>query len=630
MTQNYDDGIVRGIWGDNTGEPAALVPIRGCKTLLQYDLKGLPGAMQHPFLAAATADRLEEAKRNLKNNKIIPNAEILIWDAYRTKEVQRKIFSQYQEDIRNNFPTINKVDLYRKTCEFVSSPEMVFPHGTGGAVDVTLIVDGHMAYMGSDFDEFVPESAADWFRQRMPKTPSEVEAARNREVLRKAMEDAGFVGIESEYWHFEFGTQTWAIKTGNKPLLTSVLPKPLVEGPASTTSIVPLRQPAFQSGVAQIFTSQKSRAESLAHKKPGHYYARTSHPTNEGLKQFIQAHVIPSNHLLLCQSGLSACLLALKAVVPIGGQIVYDNHIYYEVQRSAKTMAKQLGWKLSETNFSHLRERLQNAGINYQTVDAFYCDNPRNWWLEGFDIERIAQKVHEIGALLIVDTSVQPLQDVLAKGADIAVCSLSKYPSKGKTIGGCVATNNENLMKRIRQIASDEGHVLAPEAALTIWEQITNIHDHMKSVSEKAEMVSAFLRNRSAIQSVRIPDKKFTDGYVGGQLTFDIKNFQCGYIMEKLIGHNSLSTDTALHLACTFGASYTTFEHFASNVRYRTGIRREDTNEIAIPSTFVRLGIGCESADRIINDLSFYLAEAVNIAKGETIEHQVHSEACGM
>lgn len=77
--------------------------------------------------------------------------------------------------------------------------------------------------------------------------------------------------------------------------------------------------------------------------------------------------------------------------------------------------------------------------------------------------------------------------------------------------------------------------------------------------------------------------------------------------MEKVIGYNSLSLKSTLSLACTFGASFTTFEHFASNERHRTGIRREDTAEILIPDDMVRIGVGYEKVENIIHDLNFIL-----------------------
>lgn len=68
-------------------------------------------------------------------------------------------------------------------------------------------------------------------------------------------------------------------------------------------------------------------------------------------------------------------------------------------------------------------------------------------------------------------------------------------------------------------------------------------------------------------------------------------------------------------MACTFGSSITTFEHFASNVWHRVGVKRELTNEASLPDDIVRLGIECESTVDIASELSFVLNSALKYTK---------------
>lgn len=610
------------------GGIGVLVPIRGLKSYLGYSIDGLPGAMLYPFLAKVAADKLELASEILKETIQFGTAEIILWDAYRTRETQAFIFSRYRSGLALASPEMSQNKLNDKAKEFVNPPDEVFPHGTGGAVDVTLFINGRVAHMGTDFDAFVPESSADWFQKQNPETNLEAEAGRSRYLLRQVMEKAGFVGTTSKWWHFEYGTQTWADITGNAPILNTVLPCPTVEGPASAPPTVPLRQPLMQSGVAQIFNSHNERADSLAHQKPGHYYARNSHPTIEGLAAFIKSSIVPSKEAILCESGLSACLLALKGLVPKDGRILYDRRIYYEVESGALTLADRRGWKFIGVDFTKNSTWATGLCDKFGKIDVFYCDNPRNWWLDSMDIQRISQIAHNHDAIFIVDTSLQPVQNVLGKGVDVAVFSLSKYPSLGMTLGGCILSNDSGVIGKIGQVASEEGHVLAPEAAMTIWNHIIGLRDHMQAVSEKAQRIAEFLQSHQAILRVRVPDKRYTDGLIGGQLTFHMKSFEQAHIMERVVGQNSLMASTCLHLACTFGASFSTFEHFHSNIRHRTGISREDTNEVAIPSDLVRIGIGCESADRIIEELKFLLdVTDRRMSIGEAVDGPIHSQA---
>lgn len=269
-------------------------------------------------------------------------------------------------------------------------------------------------------------------------------------------------------------------------------------------------------------------------------------------------------------------------------------------------LANQLSWRLLKTDFTQLEKDGDFPGSDGQ-IDVFFCDNPRNWWLDTFDLKTIVQLAKIRGAKLIVDTSVQPLRPALAAGADLVIVSLSKYPSMGLTLGGAILGNDQNDVDKTRLAGMEEGHVMAPEAAFTTWQQSITLRDRMCALSYKTEKISEFLKSHKSVFRVRLPNPEFLNGLIGGQLSFHLTNPGQGPLIEKVIGYNSLSAKTSLNLACTFGASFTTLEHFASNVRHRTGIPREDTSEIFIPDDMIRIGVGNEPSEDIIDDLDFAL-----------------------
>ncbi len=203
-----------------------LVCITGVRSRLAYALRDLPEAMKDPYLAADAADRLHVAA-GLIRRESTPGRELelLIWDAYRTTETQAAIYERCVQDLMSS-DQLSHADAFVRARSFVASPAGLFPHGTGGAVDVTLLLNGRDAPMGTGFDEFVPASAPEWFRVHRPVSAEEQEAARNREVLRSAMERADFVGIDSEWWHFEWGTRHWAEVKREPVILGRSLPAP--------------------------------------------------------------------------------------------------------------------------------------------------------------------------------------------------------------------------------------------------------------------------------------------------------------------------------------------------------------------------------------------------------------------
>lgn len=107
------------------------------------------------------------------------NYKIKIWDAYRPYETQCKLWE--------SFPDPN----------YVSNPETGYlGHCRGGAVDVTIVnADGSEVKMPSGFDEFSAAADRDY-------SDVDAERAANAELLQQIMEGCGFVGEQTEWWHF--------------------------------------------------------------------------------------------------------------------------------------------------------------------------------------------------------------------------------------------------------------------------------------------------------------------------------------------------------------------------------------------------------------------------------------------
>jgi len=147
-----------------------------------YNTK-LTRAWLHPHAAM----KLIHAQEILQQER--PDLSLLIYDAARPIEVQR-IMADWAKRTNNT--------------NFVADPSKGGgQHNYGMAVDVTLVNDqGEWLPMGTPFDFFGPEAYTDkedvLLKQRRI-SPSEY---KNRQLLRRVMEDAGFTSITSEWWHF--------------------------------------------------------------------------------------------------------------------------------------------------------------------------------------------------------------------------------------------------------------------------------------------------------------------------------------------------------------------------------------------------------------------------------------------
>ena len=152
--------------------------IRGYKAPVAYMTKEALAA-----LAVAAADLRAQGYR------------ILVWDSYRPQKAVDHFVEWINDPSdpgnKSFYPTLQKTDLV--------AGDYIMPksgHTRGSTIDLTIVKqDGSFVDMGGTFDLFSERSHPDY--KKLTKKQK-----RNRQILRDAMLKAGFVGLDSEWWHF--------------------------------------------------------------------------------------------------------------------------------------------------------------------------------------------------------------------------------------------------------------------------------------------------------------------------------------------------------------------------------------------------------------------------------------------
>lgn len=190
--------------------------------------RGIDVKMQYPLLGMTCAEnrclmRKEVYERLLKAQELLPEGySIRVWDAWRPFKLQEELYYVYRKQIIEEFNLqgLSTEEQNREISNFVAlpnpEPQRVPTHTTGGALDVTLIdTEGMELNMGTAFDSFSPRAFADYFEKiEVAEHSEEAEIRKNRRMLCDAMRGAGFTGISSEWWHFDYGDRLWTQHTG--------------------------------------------------------------------------------------------------------------------------------------------------------------------------------------------------------------------------------------------------------------------------------------------------------------------------------------------------------------------------------------------------------------------------------
>lgn len=143
------------------------------------------------YLLDFVAEKLDKVQKHLNQYGL----GLKVWDAYRPLGAQWKFWELFPDE------------------RYVSNPAKGGEggrHPRGTTVDVTLVslADGKELLMPTEFDDFTQKAHADF--ADLPQ-----KAITNREMLRQAMEQFGFKGIVTEWWHFD------VVDWRDYPVLTS-------------------------------------------------------------------------------------------------------------------------------------------------------------------------------------------------------------------------------------------------------------------------------------------------------------------------------------------------------------------------------------------------------------------------
>lgn len=180
---------------EDNGEP--LVPL--AEAIRLYPVYSWLGFKHMPPTQQARAGLVERLRRASAN--LPTDFALAVIDAHRTRQFQAELQAYYRAQTKQPLD------------DFVSDPystSVVPPHVTGGAVDLTLAWRGAVLGLGTDFDEFLTESAPAALESiAHPDTARDL-----RRLLASVLSAEHLVVIHSEWWHWSYGDQWWATQTG--------------------------------------------------------------------------------------------------------------------------------------------------------------------------------------------------------------------------------------------------------------------------------------------------------------------------------------------------------------------------------------------------------------------------------
>ncbi|UCC13064.1 MAG: aminotransferase class I/II-fold pyridoxal phosphate-dependent enzyme [candidate division WOR-3 bacterium] len=366
-----------------------------------------------------------------------------------------------------------------------------------------------------------------------------------------------------------------------------------------------LSPPIFQTSTF-AFRDADHGARLFNQEESGYIYTRLSNPTSDLLAKKI-ALLESTDAGVLFASGLSAVFNLVITVAQAGDHVVSDDTIYGGTFALFKTIMPRLGITVTFVNTADI-DALSRA-ITDKTK-LIFTETPANPTMKIVDIAACAALAKKNHALLCVDnTFATPyLQRPVELGADIVLHSMTKYfGGHGDIIGGAVVGSKE-FIHELWENAKEIGGCISPFNAWLVLRGLKTLAVRMDRHSKSAQKIAEYLSRHKKVERVYFPGLSSHPGHdlakkqmsdFGGMLGFDLKG-------GKEAGKVLMNSVKLCILAVSLGDVDTLIEHPASMTH--STYTDEELRACGITAGFVRLSVGLEHVDDIIDDLEQAMA----------------------
>lgn len=337
----------------------------------------------------------------------------------------------------------------------------------------------------------------------------------------------------------------------------------------------------------------------------GYEYSRTGNPTRHALEVLI-SELEGGVAGFAFASGMAATS-SIMMMFSKGDHVLLTDDVYGGTFRVITKVLNRFGIDatfVDTSDPSKLEEAIK------ENTKAIFLETPTNPLLKVTDIEAIAKVAKEKGLLTIVDnTFMTPyFQQPISLGADIVMHSATKYlGGHSDVVAGLVVVNSEQLATDLHFVQNSVGAVLGPQDSWLLMRGIKTLGVRMEEHVSSAARIAEFLNNHEAVQKVYYPGleshpghelmKKQTTGF-GGMISFDVgSEAKADELLSKLHYFTLAESLGAVESLISVPARMT-----------HASIPRERRMELGITDGLVRISVGIEDVEDLLEDLTQALA----------------------
>lgn len=331
----------------------------------------------------------------------------------------------------------------------------------------------------------------------------------------------------------------------------------------------------------------------------GYDYSRSGNPTRAALEALIAA-LEGGKYGLAFASGLAAMDTIMRLLNP-GDEVIVGNDVYGGTYRLFERVLARYGVRFTWLDLT--QPDALRAALTPQTR-MMWLETPTNPLMTVVDIPLLSEIARAHGNVIVAvdNTFASPaLQNPLQLGADIVMHSSTKYlGGHSDVVGGVLALNDEATYQQLKFLQNAAGAVPGPMDCFLVMRGIKTLGIRMERHSSNALKVAQFLEDHPKVEKVLYPGLESHPQYElarrqmrdsGGMISIILRTPEEG---RRFVMRTKLFA-----LAESLGGVESLIEHPYSMTHASTA-----TSPIAVPPALVRLSVGIENINDLLDDVA--------------------------
>mgnify|MGYP002632197817 CR=1 FL=1 len=383
----------------------------------------------------------------------------------------------------------------------------------------------------------------------------------------------------------------------------------LVRGGTSRSPFEETSEAIFMTS-GYVYPSAEEAELAFKGDKKRYIYSRYANPTLSMFEQRL-ALLEGTEYCVATASGMSAVFASIASQLKAGDRIVASRALFGSCLFIIADLMPKYGIVtefVDGTDYAAWERALSKP------ANLVFMETPSNPCLEIIDIRKVSELAHAAGAKVVVDNvfATPILQRPIDLGADIVVYSATKHiDGQGRTLGGAILTNDQSFIEdHLTPWMRHTGPALSPFNAWVLLKGLETLPVRVRQHCDNALKVARFLESHPKIERAIYPGlpshpqhdlaaKQMGSG--SSLVTFEIKGGK----------HGSFATLNALQIidiSNNLGDTKSLITHPATTTHQR--LNDDEKIHLGITQGLVRLSVGLEDADDLIEDLDQALSHA--------------------